>query len=139
MQIKQKLNRLMAEAAKSAGIPLEDPRVVEAGKPEFGDYQFNGAMPLAKALRQNPRQIAQSLVDHLPENPIIAGAEIAGPGFINLTLESEWLAGELEKSFGDERRSEIIKSDTEITMEDLIANEVRKLIQVLKKNILNKF
>jgi arginyl-tRNA synthetase len=66
MQIKQQLNRLIAKAAQAAEIPLENPQVTEAGKPEFGDYQFNGAMPLAKTLKQNPRQIAQKLIEHLP-------------------------------------------------------------------------
>jgi arginyl-tRNA synthetase len=103
MQIKVALNRLIKQAADAAGIPLEDPRVTEAGKPEFGDYQFNGAMPLAKTLKQNPRQIAQRLLDHLPENDLIAKTDIAGPGFINLTLSGERLARELEKAFGSER------------------------------------
>jgi len=103
MQIKEQLNQLIADAAHKAEIPLEEPRVVEAGKPEFGDYQFNGAMPLAKRLKQNPRQIAQALVESLPQNEIIAKAEIAGPGFINLTLSPEWLAGRLEEASFDER------------------------------------
>ena len=104
MQIKQQLNRLIAEAAEAAGIPLENPQVTEAGKPEFGDYQFNGAMPLAKQLRQNPRQIAQNLIEHLPENEILDKAEIAGPGFINLTLRGDWLARSLEEAFADDRQ-----------------------------------
>ncbi|WP_456392823.1 arginine--tRNA ligase [Nitratifractor sp.] len=103
MQIKEKLNQLIAEAAQKAGIPLEEPRVVEAGKPEFGDYQFNGAMPLAKTLKQNPRQIAQALVEALPQNELIAKAEIAGPGFINLTLSAAWLAKRLEEAGRDQR------------------------------------
>ena len=103
MQIKEQLNQLIADAAHKAEIPLEEPRVVEAGKPEFGDYQFNGAMPLAKRLKQNPRQIAQALVESLPQNDLIAKAEIAGPGFINLTLSPEWLAGRLEEASFDER------------------------------------
>ncbi len=103
MQIKEKLNQLIAEAAHKAGIALEEPRVVEAGKPEFGDYQFNGAMPLAKTLKRNPRQIAQALVEALPQNEIIAKAEIAGPGFINLTLSAEWLAERLKEASSSER------------------------------------
>jgi arginyl-tRNA synthetase len=103
MQIKQQLNRLIAEAAEAAGIPLRNPQVTEAGKPEFGDYQFNGAMPLAKQLKQNPRQIAQNLIDHLPENDLFEKVEIAGPGFINLTLRGDWLARNLEAAFADER------------------------------------
>ena len=103
MQIKQQLNQLIAEAADAAGIPLVNPQVTEAGKPEFGDYQFNGAMPLAKELRQNPRQIAQNLIEHLPANTILDKVEIAGPGFINLTLRSDWIARNLEAAFADER------------------------------------
>lgn len=103
MQIKAQLNPLIHEACKKAGIPVDTVQVNEAGKPEFGDYQFNGAMPLAKKLGKNPRQIAQEIVEAIPENPILSKVEIAGPGFINLTLSPEWLAARLEEAAKDER------------------------------------
>ena len=130
MQIKRQLNQLIGEAAKAAGIPLENPQVTEAGKPEFGDYQFNGAMPLAKLLKQNPRQIAETLLDHLPQNSLVAKAEIAGPGFINLTLDGEWLAGELEKAFADDRLNAGISETSQKVVVDYSSPNMAKQMHV---------
>lgn len=57
----------------------------------FGDYQFNGAMGLSKQLKTvgkslNPREVAENIVQNIPENPIIEKTEIAGPGFVNINL-----------------------------------------------------
>lgn len=51
-----------------------------------GDWACAMAMRLAKQAHKAPREIAQILLDHMPENDLIAQTEIAGPGFINLTL-----------------------------------------------------
>jgi arginyl-tRNA synthetase len=59
--------------------------------PQFGDYATNVALQLSKKVGQNPRDVAQKLVDALPENQVIAKAEVAGPGFINLTLSDQAL------------------------------------------------
>jgi arginyl-tRNA synthetase len=60
--------------------------LVRAADPQFGDYQANLALSLAKATRQKPRDIAQSIVDQLGRNEVIERASVAGPGFINVTL-----------------------------------------------------
>ena len=52
MQIKTILNSLIEDALKSIGVEDSSSQVTEATKPEFGDYQFNGAMGLAKKLRE---------------------------------------------------------------------------------------
>jgi arginyl-tRNA synthetase len=78
-----------AAAARAAGRPL-DPQLEPASRPEFGDFQANGALPLAKPLRQPPRAIASALVEHLLADPAFTALclppQVAGPGFINLTL-----------------------------------------------------
>jgi arginyl-tRNA synthetase len=57
-----------------------------------GDFASNIALVLAKQARKNPRQLAQSIVDQLPQSDLIDKVEIAGPGFINFTLNREsWL------------------------------------------------
>lgn len=56
---------------------------------EHGDLACNAAMTLAKIARKNPRELAQILVDALPESTLIARTEIAGPGFINVFLANE--------------------------------------------------
>ena len=74
-----------AEAA-SAAIVLESPRDTS-----HGDLATNAALALAKAARTNPRELATRIGMALARHPDIASAEVAGPGFINLTLEeSVW-------------------------------------------------
>jgi arginyl-tRNA synthetase len=85
-----------------SGIDLSTIRVVEAGNREFGDYQCNDAMPLAKQLKNNPRKIAETVLDGLELHEGIEKAEIAGAGFINLTMKSEWLSGLLEQMISSE-------------------------------------
>ncbi|MFN9643941.1 MAG: arginine--tRNA ligase [Cyanobacteriota bacterium] len=95
-----------ATAARAAGQPL-DPQLEPASRAEFGDFQANGALPLAKPLRQSPRAIATAVVEQLSAEPAFAALcwppQIAGPGFINLTLRPEVLAAELQRRLGDPR------------------------------------
>jgi arginyl-tRNA synthetase len=65
---------------------------------KFGDLQTNAAMMLAKPLRQNPRQIAQAIVDNLPEDSPFGKIEIAGPGFINIRLSEQSTESYLESA-----------------------------------------
>ncbi len=76
---------------------------VPATRPEFGDYQINGVMPVAKKLGMNPRQLAGQVVENLDLGGIAASVAIAGPGFINITVDPEWLGRSLEKALADER------------------------------------
>ncbi|MDA0717199.1 MAG: arginine--tRNA ligase [Cyanobacteria bacterium] len=96
----------MDRAFPDAGQPL-DPQLAPASKPEFGDFQSNGALPLAKPLGQPPRAIATAIVEQLTADPAFAELclepQIAGPGFINLTLRPERLAAELQARLGDPR------------------------------------
>ena len=95
-----------AEGARAAGQSF-DPQLAPATKPEFGDFQANGALPLAKPLGQPPRSIATAIVEQLAADPafdqLCGPPQIAGPGFINLTLRPERLAAELQTRLGDPR------------------------------------
>jgi len=72
--------------------------------PKFGDFQANMAMPLAKKLGKPPREVAQQIVENLDIDDICAPPEIAGPGFINLRLNNEFLETLLQKAIADEDR-----------------------------------
>ncbi|MDO6386817.1 arginine--tRNA ligase [Uliginosibacterium sp. 31-12] len=72
------------------GVPAV---IAPAGRPEFGDYQANGVMGAAKARKMNPRQLATEVLEKLDLAGIASKVEIAGPGFINITLAPEFLAG----------------------------------------------
>ncbi len=67
---------------------------------EFGHYQCNSALRLAKQLKANPRMVAQKIVDHFKSN-MCSKVEIAGPGFINFTLTNAFLSHDLEKQLKD--------------------------------------
>ena len=80
-----------------------DPIIVPASNPRFGDYQSNVAMSLTKRLKQAPRNIAQKIIDRLDVADICQTPEIAGPGFINLTLKPAYLEGQLQGMQTDDR------------------------------------
>lgn len=102
--IAQQLTDLIGQARDAAGyadatVPLEP--VVPTADPTHGDYQSNFAFRLGKGLRTNPRAVAQALVDALPDNSLVRSAAVAGPGFINLTLDDGWLAVDLATRAAD--------------------------------------
>lgn len=80
-----------------------DPLVVPASNPKFGDYQANVALSLTKKLGKPPRTIAQELIAHLDLKNICEPPQIAGPGFINLTLQPSYLEKYLKAIQGDNR------------------------------------
>ncbi|MFN3711911.1 MAG: arginine--tRNA ligase, partial [Alishewanella aestuarii] len=104
MNIKQLLANKTQDAFIKLGLPAEtNPAVTQSTRPEFGDYQINGAMSAAKQLKTNPRQLAEQLVALLALDDLASKVEIAGPGFINVTLKPEWLAGELAQAASNAR------------------------------------
>ncbi|AHG80302.1 Arginyl-tRNA synthetase [Mannheimia varigena USDA-ARS-USMARC-1388] len=93
MNIQQILADKIKQAMIAAGADENvEPLVRQSGKPEFGDYQANGAMGAAKKLGMNPREFAQKILDNADLNGVADKLEIAGPGFINIFLNPEWLA-----------------------------------------------
>ena len=103
MRLKEQINLYIEDALANASVKAESVSVTEAGKPEFGDYQFNGIMPLAKTLKRNPREIAAEVVSHIDTSGLIARAEVAGPGFINLWLNENRMGEEASKMLADPR------------------------------------
>ena len=84
-------------------LKILEPLVVPATNPKFGDYQCNVALPLAKQLKQKPRAIAEQIVDKIDVEDWGQPLEIAGPGFINITIRSEYIAQQIIKVYQDER------------------------------------
>ncbi len=81
---------------------LLKPEIAKSTQEQFGHYQCNNALKLAKILQQNPRTIAQELISYLKKSlitpaPMIEKMEVAGPGFINLTIDPQFLSKEIEE------------------------------------------
>ncbi|NOY26709.1 MAG: arginine--tRNA ligase [Oligoflexia bacterium] len=84
-----------ADTAGRAGVLPVVESVASTGNPRFGDYQSNHAFRLGKALRSNPRAVAEQMVARMPAHPAVARIEVAGPGFINFYLDDAWLCRQL--------------------------------------------
>ncbi len=87
----------------TSGVAPETLRVVPATNPQFGDYQWNGALPLAKSLKMKPREVAAGILAALDVENISETPEIAGPGFLNFRLKTDWLENALNEAKGDAR------------------------------------
>ena len=101
-QLKSKFDKALINAF-GQNLAGTDPMVVPASNPKFGDYQCNVAMSLAKKLKDKPRAIATQIIDNLDITDLCLPPEIAGPGFINLSLKPEYLQTWLETIIKDER------------------------------------
>ncbi len=104
MNIQALLSEKVSQALIAAGAPADcEPQVRQSAKVQFGDYQANGVMAVAKKLGMAPRQLAEQVLTHLDLNGIASKTEIAGPGFINIFLEPAFLAGLVDDALKSER------------------------------------
>lgn len=91
--LSQLLTKKIKPAFTSAGINDDMPILLaEATSPKFGDFQINGVMAAAKSLKTNPRDLATKVITNLDLTGIADKVEIAGPGFINITLNNQFLS-----------------------------------------------
>ncbi|PHR83857.1 MAG: arginine--tRNA ligase [Colwellia sp.] len=96
MNIKQILANKVSAAMVAAGLPEgTNPAISLSNRPQFGDYQANGMMGAAKKLKTNPRELATKVVAELNLDGIASKIELAGPGFINIHLDQNWLSTQL--------------------------------------------
>jgi len=104
VNIQALLSEKVSQAMILAGAPADcEPQVRQSAKVQFGDYQANGIMAVAKKLGQAPRQLAESVITHLDLKGIASKVEIAGPGFINIFLDRDWLAAQAKQALTQPR------------------------------------
>ncbi len=120
--IKQALETLLAEHPDAAMPPVVLNRPKQK---EHGDYAANVAMPLARVLKQSPQQIAARILDVVQWPDAVAGADIAGPGFINIRLKQASEAAVLKRIINaGEQYGRVAKADdaAKINLEFVSAN-----------------
>lgn len=78
-------------------MPDAQPLLQPASKPEFGDYQVNGVMAAAKRAGSKPRDLAEQIIALVDAEDLVAKLEIAGPGFINVTLNDSTLVASVAR------------------------------------------
>ncbi|WP_274864082.1 arginine--tRNA ligase [Serratia marcescens] len=98
MNIQVLLSDKVSQALIAAGAPADcEAQVRPSAKAQFGDYQANGVMSVAKKLGMPPRQLAEKVVQLLDLGDVAGKVEIAGPGFINIFLNSDWVARQADQ------------------------------------------
>lgn len=102
MNIQALLSEKVSQAMIAAGAPADcEPQVRQSAKVQFGDYQANGMMAVAKT--GYGRQLAEQVLTHLDLSGIASKVEIAGPGFINIFLEPAFLAEQVQQALASDR------------------------------------
>ncbi len=132
------LNRVADRALQRALGVDAAADVREATDPRFGDYQVNGVLPLARVLKDNPRKLAQRVVDVWDDvlaeeglGDLCEPPEVAGPGFINLRLRAGWLGAEVGRRAADEERLGLVPTDEPLkTVIDFSSPNVAKRMHV---------
>lgn len=104
MNIHTLLSEKIQQALVAAGASADcEAQVRQSAKAQFGDYQANGVMAIAKRLGLPPRALAEKVVGLLDLNGIARKVDIAGPGFINIFLDPRWLENQLVEALSSPR------------------------------------
>ena len=127
--LQARLARKLADAFAAADLPQAGD-VTPATDPRFGDYQTNAALVLAKQRGENPRAVAQRIIDKLDVTDLCDPPQIAGAGFINLTLRRDALEGQTSELHRDERLGVAIVSQPKRIVIDFGSPNVAKPMHV---------
>lgn len=118
MSIKTLIEQRVRAAMSASGIPDDCPtNITLSTRPEFGDFQANGAMAAAKRQKSNPRDLAAGIVKHLNLNDIADHVDIAGPGFINIRLSNRFIADQLQTLSKDEKLGVQVSNQQKIVVD----------------------
>src|SRR5260370_689695 len=93
MDVLEQLRARFAAATPEGGDPQAFASAVRPSTdPKFGDYHANGCMAIAKRANKNPREVAQVVAEAVDLAPMSGKPEVAGPGFLNVRLQDEWIS-----------------------------------------------
>ncbi len=130
MNIQALLSEKVSQALIAAGAPADcEPQVRQSAKVQFGDYQANGVMAVAKKLGMAPRQLAEQVLTHLDLDGIASKTEIAGPGFINIFLDPAFLAANVDAALKSDRLG-VSQPEAQTIVVDYSAPNVAKEMHV---------
>lgn len=130
MNIQSLLTTKVTQALLAAGAPTDSQaHVRQSAKAQFGDYQVNGVMSIARKLGLAPRQFAEEVMTKLDLTGIAQHIEIAGPGFINIFLCTDWLEQQSELAVNDQRLN-VTPAEKQTIVIDYSAPNVAKEMHV---------
>ncbi|TVU21740.1 hypothetical protein EJB05_31397 [Eragrostis curvula] len=100
--VKRQLCRLVTSSLSATAPGVDAEPMLEVSRPGFGDYQCNNAMSLFARIRgtgttyQNPVAVGQAIANNLPPSDIVESTSVAGPGYVNIVISSDWIAERIQ-------------------------------------------
>ncbi len=122
----QILTALAADAFEAEGLDPAYGTVTTSDRPDLAQFQCNGALAAAKAQKQNPKVLAEKIAARLKADPRLAKIEIAGPGFINLSLTDAALAEHIDKLRDDPRAGVPLRANPQTVIIDFGGPNIAK-------------
>lgn len=129
MSLLKELELEIKDTVKKAGYEVEKLAMEESNRKDLGEYQLNDAMQLAKEYHENPRSIAEKIKNELEKNPHFENINIAGPGFINISLSDEYIV-EILNRMNQDIFSNIDKKEPKKVIIDYGGANVAKALHV---------
>ena len=99
MSLLDEINEIIKNAFLACKYDIDGKLVKISDRPDLCQFQCNKAFEKAKELKRNPREVALEIVEKIKENPIIKEVSVAGPGFININIDEEFLKEHIENNF----------------------------------------
>lgn len=129
MSIIKNLTKDIEKIIKDAGYEVENLKLAASGRRDLGEFQINDAMNLSKKYHKNPREIAENIVKELEKDKRFTNINIAGPGFINISLDNKLLSEEITK-LGNNPELNIDKLDPRKVIIDYGGANVAKRLHI---------
>ena len=129
MSLIKTIEKEIKNTIESSGYSLENFVLQPSSRPDLGQYQINDSMVLAKKYGKNPRDIANDIVKELENDKRFTNINIAGPGFINISLTDEYLT-ELLNMINTDITSVIDKKEPKKIILDYGGANVAKALHV---------
>ena len=129
MSLIKNIEKEIKNTIESSGYSLENFVLQPSSRPDLGQYQINDSMVLAKKYGKNPRDIANDIVKELEKDKRFTNINIAGPGFINISLTDEYLT-ELLNMINTDITSVIDKKEPKKIILDYGGANVAKALHV---------
>lgn len=120
----------VSQAFEQAGFASDNVLVRAADRPDLADYQSNGALALAKSLHQNPREVAEKIMQELKKDAFFAEVSVAGPGFINMKIKDEELVRLSGEILSGEKAGYERKENPKTVVLDYCGPNVGKVLHV---------
>lgn len=129
-KIIEDINEAAADAFEKAGYDRKYARVTLSNRPDLAEYQCNGALAAAKEYHKAPIMIAESVVEEMKKSAIFSSVEAVKPGFINITVNPDYVASYLEKMSHDDELSVNKTTDPKTIIIDYGGANVAKPLHV---------